>query len=418
MTARKSLADALGKLPGVSWACVLERADERILESLGGPEPPLPVAEILAALVGVESLADGRSGALRSVVVTGRRTVQMLAPATDERALYVRLDRGRANLASALREVEALGDPPRRAMPAETPPGPRAAAVPVALPAPRAAAPASSRRSGSTVTEVAPAPAAGRSAPAGSAAPTGASTGASTVSAAGSTPASTPPSPVVSATPATAPATPTVAPGTPAAGAAEPPPTREDRSTREGSPRRVTPVSEFFAAAHRARPPLPDRPTPFPPAGPAGSTLPAPRPAAEPEGGRTEARGTRPSGGAARPAARLRVPADPTPAPAETVPPVGAAADPATAPAGDPVTDPAVTDPAAADPAAAGAAGRGADSSVTPPVPPADGVLPRRSGRTAIPPPRPPAQDADDTRWATDMSTLRRLADGLRRRLR
>jgi hypothetical protein len=44
-------------------------------------------------------------------------------------------------------------------------------------------------------------------------------------------------------------------------------------------------------------------------------------------------------------------------------------------------------------------------------------VLPRRTGRTAIPPPRTPPDDTADRRWSTDLSTLRRLADGLRRRL-
>ena len=49
--------------------------------------------------------------------------------------------------------------------------------------------------------------------------------------------------------------------------------------------------------------------------------------------------------------------------------------------------------------------------------PPA-GALPRRPGDTVIPPPREPDDTEQERWWATDLLALRRLADGLRRRLR
>ncbi|WP_181784774.1 hypothetical protein, partial [Pseudonocardia pini] len=90
------------------------------MTALGGAEPPLPVEEILAAFAGVESLAGGRAGALRTVVVTGGQSVQVLAPVPLDAAsgvLYLRLVRSRANVASTLRAIEGLGvDPPRGAL--------------------------------------------------------------------------------------------------------------------------------------------------------------------------------------------------------------------------------------------------------------------------------------------------------------
>ena len=337
MPARKTIADALGKLPGVMWAAVLERTGERIVTSLGGPEPPVPVAEIVAAFGGAESLGGAGAGALRSVVVTGRATVQVLAPAAGDRILYARLDRRRTNVATALREVESLGDPrrgPGRTDSAGAAPRtasvPRGPAAPVALPTPREARPPGVPG-----------------------------------------PASTGPVP---------PPEKTVPPPEETAPPPEKALSSTDEPVRPVLPLRpVTPVSEFFAAAHRARPPLPERPVPAGPRVPV--EVPAPRSDAG-AGTRSAARASPPS---ASPA-----PASPPPAPP-----------PAARPAGREPVD--------------GTAERGA---AEPGVETAAGVLPRRTGRTAIPPPRPPTGDPDDRRWATDLPTLRRLADGLRRRLR
>ncbi|WP_344412792.1 hypothetical protein [Pseudonocardia ailaonensis] len=65
-------------------------------------------------------------------------------------------------------------------------------------------------------------------------------------------------------------------------------------------------------------------------------------------------------------------------------------------------------------------AGRAEEPPAVPSPRTADGdgtALPRRRKDTVIPPPREP-EGEQERAWATDVPTLRRLAEGLRRRLR
>lgn len=444
MPDRKSFADTLGKLPGVSYACVLDAGDGSIVEAVGAGGPPVPVGEILDAFVGVAGLAGGRAGALQSVVVTGPRTVQVLAPAPcgqvgggradttgdgiadtpDARGvLYVRLTRARANVAGTLREIQVLaGARPRPGVVSTS------AALPTALPAALPAAPVRLAGPG------APPPVVPVS---DTAAPVATRPAAPTTTTAGFDAPGAAPAPSGADVPGAVPTPRGVAGSVATEGRrrapsrGDPTPSSDNRLLREPAARAAS-VAEFFAAAHRARPPLP-APEPDParsdtarsaPArsDPAQPVHPVPAPRTSPTGHGPVRRAPDGAGpGPQVPGAAVSGASGPgAAAPRAAV--SEAAADRAAR-----ATDPPGEASAAARPSSDGARdpSGGAARSGPPDTAPAGGPaprppapLPRRTGRAVVPPPRTPPDGAvDERRWSTDLSTLRRLADGLRRRL-
>jgi hypothetical protein len=143
-----ALADALHgllRLPGATYACVVERDSGRVLAEAGRGDGaagdgegvvPYSVARWGTA---VAAMFDSTSGdELDDVMITGRRSYHLVRPVTAGSAVlaYLRLDRRRANLAAARRELAAVrwgaGAPPAAAAtPARGPsPAPASAAVP------------------------------------------------------------------------------------------------------------------------------------------------------------------------------------------------------------------------------------------------------------------------------------------------
>ncbi|WP_433508023.1 hypothetical protein ACQP04_17120 [Pseudonocardia halophobica] len=472
--------DTLAKLPGVSYVCVLERDSSTILGASGNVDSGLPAEEIVDAFDSAAGVGGTRGGAVQTVVVAGSRVVQVLAlvPLADDSAgvLYLRLVRARANLASALREVESVtggrsrrstGQPGVGALPSAAGASARRIAVPSALPGPASGASTPSRG----------VPAAARTD--GSASQSAARPGAATP------PPLTPPlaTPLPTAPPAPPPSTPAALPSaalvsapraappipgpssaqlerraegavatdpspaavnsTPTALAPEPRAPAHEPEESQVRNRSSYLAAEFFAAAHRARPPLPPVPAP-PPAPPTGQ----PRESRGADAGAAQRRGERDprpgppterlsaAPGTAGP--RQRVPG-PRPAPDD---PAGAtfpgaaperAARASSAPSHPSSADERTAGPADDERSPAGADATIADRPVDPHGHAADGTrsdpsddaapappdaLPRRRGDTVIPPPREPENTDQERRWATDLHTLRRLTDGLRRRLR
>lgn len=469
--------------------CVLERDSRTILGDSGKADSGLPAEEIVDAFDSAAGVGGTRGGAVQTVVVTGGRVVRVLAPvplADDSTGvLYLRLVRARANLASVLREVEGItGGRARRstgqsgvgALPSAAGSG-RRTAVPSALPGsasgsstPPRGVSAVSRTGGSSASPAAARPHAATPPPATPppATPPPTTSPPATPSAPPAPPPSTPaalPSAALLSAPRPAPPSPGPAgaqrdrrpegavavdpspvavSSTPAALAAEPRAPAEEPDEPEVRDRSPYLAAEFFAAAHRARPPLP----PDPP-------RPAPR-AGQPR----ESRGAA-AGGAERRRERDPLPGPPTerlsaapgvagprrrgPGPRSAPDDPGGATLSGAAPeranrSGSGPSQPSSVDERAVGPAGpAGAADdRSADAAVGDrPVGPRErtaggtrygssddagtappDALPRRRGDTVIPPPREPEEGEQDRRWATDMHTLRRLADGLRRRLR
>lgn len=508
-----NVIDTLAKMPGVSYVCVLERDSGTILGSSGKVDSGLPTEEIVNAFDCAAGVGGTRGGAVQTVVVTGSRVVQVLAPVplADDSAgvLYLRLVRARANLASALREVEGVtggrsrrstGQPGVGALPSATGSAARRTAVPAALPgsasgtstSPRGV-PAASRTGGSTAgpsaTRPAPRPA---TRPAAATPPPAAPPQAAPPPATPSAPPASPSTPAALPSAALLSAPRPVSP-TPGPSSAQPARRADGAVATDPSPASVssTPTTlapeprapavepekpqlgsrspylaaEFFAAAHRARPPLPPEPAPRPAPGAgqpreqrgagaeaaerrgereprpgppterlsaaprvggARHRVPGPRAAADDPAGATPSRAVDPEradperadperadperADPERPASTSSAPSRPSSADERTL----AAAGPSTA-ADD--RSPTGTGAAPVDPRerAMGDARPGpSDDAATAP----SGALPRRRGDTVIPPRREPEEGEQDRRWATDLHTLWRLADGLRRRLR
>ncbi|MCE0766641.1 hypothetical protein LWC35_27600 [Pseudonocardia kujensis] len=473
-----SVIDTLGKLSGVSYVSVLERDSRTILASSGTADSGLSADEMVDAFDSATAVAGPRAGTVRTVVVTGSRVVQLLAPVplADGAAgvLYLRLVRARANLASALREVEGVtGGRARGASGRTQGAGAAAAALPssvrTATPSalPGAALPGAAPGSTSTGGfPAAPAPAPPAASPAGSRRSVLAPSPTPRTPPAPALPAAPPATPAAlpSAAVLTAPPEPAEAPrsGRPA-GAPDAEPERAHSEAAAPATRRPQPrepadgreevlvssrspflAAEFLAAAQRARPPLP----PDPP----GASGPGTERAREADRTGTRSRraerDSRPrppterlSAAPASPAPRHRGPG-PRPAPDTPAPTTPEAAedvpDGATATRNGKGVTPGPGDSAPVAPLDPGAAARtaagrrrdvpertadggprgtGPSPSDDAAAPPAD-ALPRRTGDTVIPPPREPEEAEQERRWATDLHALRRLADGLRRRLR
>ncbi|WP_037044259.1 hypothetical protein [Pseudonocardia halophobica] len=426
---------------------------------------------------------------MQTVVVTGSRVVQVLAPVplADDSAgvLYLRLVRARANLASALREVESVtggrarrstGQPGVGALPSAAGTSARRTAVPSALPGPASGTstpprgvPAAARTGGSSASPSATRPGAATPSPLAPplATPLPTTPLPTTPSAPPAPPPSTPAAlPSAALLPAPRPAAPTPGPAsaqlerraegavatdpspaavssTPTAFAPEPRAPAHEPEEPQARSRSSYLAAEFFAAAHRARPPLPPDPAPRP-APRAGQ----PRQSRGADAGAAQRRGERDprpgppterlsaAPGTAGP--RHRVPG-PRPAPddpagatvpgaapqraarASSAPSHPSSADERTAGPADDERSPAGPDATVADrpvdPHEHAADGTRSDPSDDTATAPPD-ALPRRRGDTVIPPPREPEDADQERRWATDLHTLRRLADGLRRRLR
>ncbi len=149
-----ALADALHgllRLPGATYACVVERDTGRVLVEAGRGEGgagdgegvvPYSVARWGTA---VAAMFDSTSGdELDDVMITGRRSYHLVRSlgANATVLAYLRLDRTRSNLAAARRELAAV----RWGAGAGGAPRPQAPAPPAAPPAPPARrAPSSSR---------------------------------------------------------------------------------------------------------------------------------------------------------------------------------------------------------------------------------------------------------------------------------
>jgi hypothetical protein len=140
-----ALADALHgllRLPGATYACVVERDSGRVLAEVGRGDGaagdgegvvPYSVARWGTA---VAAMFDATSGdELDDVMITGRRSYHLVRSVTAGSAVlaYLRLDR-RANLAAARRELAAVrwgaGDP--SAPPSAPAPSPASAPTPTA----------------------------------------------------------------------------------------------------------------------------------------------------------------------------------------------------------------------------------------------------------------------------------------------
>ena len=139
-----ALADALHtllRLPGATYACVVERDSGRVLAELGQGEAGTGDSEGVVPYsvprwgTAVAAMFDATSGdELDDVMITGRRSYHLVRPLGAGAAVlvYLRLDRSRSNLAAARRELAAVrlaGGASRRpgapASPAPAPRGPR-----------------------------------------------------------------------------------------------------------------------------------------------------------------------------------------------------------------------------------------------------------------------------------------------------
>ena len=115
-----ALADALHtllRLPGATYACVVERDSGRVLAELGQGEASTGDSEGVVAYsvsrwgTAVAAMFGATSGdELDDVMITGRRSYQLVRPlgAGAEVLVYLRLDRSRSNLAAARRELAAV----------------------------------------------------------------------------------------------------------------------------------------------------------------------------------------------------------------------------------------------------------------------------------------------------------------------
>ena len=115
-----ALADALHtllRLPGATYACVVERDSGRVLAELGQGEASTGDSEGVVAYsvprwgTAVAAMFGATSGdELDDVMITGRRSYHLVRPlgAGAEVLVYLRLDRSRSNLAAARRELAAV----------------------------------------------------------------------------------------------------------------------------------------------------------------------------------------------------------------------------------------------------------------------------------------------------------------------
>jgi len=115
-----ALADALQtllRLPGATYACVVERDSGRVLAELGGGEAGAGDSEGVVPYsvprwgTAVAAMFDSTSGdQLDDVMITGRRSYHLVRPLDAGAAVlaYLRLDRSRSNLAAARRELAAV----------------------------------------------------------------------------------------------------------------------------------------------------------------------------------------------------------------------------------------------------------------------------------------------------------------------
>jgi len=115
-----ALADALHglfRLPGATYACIVERDGGRVLAEVGRGEGSAGDAEgvVPYSVAGwgtaVAAMFDSTSGdELDDVMITGRRSYHLVRPLGAGAAVlvYVRLDRARSNLAAARRELAAV----------------------------------------------------------------------------------------------------------------------------------------------------------------------------------------------------------------------------------------------------------------------------------------------------------------------
>src|SRR4029079_2217683 len=115
-----ALADALQtllRLPGATYACVVERDSGRVLAELGRGEAGASDSEGVVPYsvprwgTAVAAMFDSTSGdELDDVMITGRRSYPLVRPLDAGAAVlaYLRLDRSRSNLAAARRELAAF----------------------------------------------------------------------------------------------------------------------------------------------------------------------------------------------------------------------------------------------------------------------------------------------------------------------
>ena len=115
-----ALADALHtllRLPGATYACVVERDSGRVLAELGQGEASTGDSQGVVAYsvprwgTAVAAMFGATSGdELDDVMITGRRSYHLVRPlgAGAEVLVYLRLDRSRSNLAAARRELAAV----------------------------------------------------------------------------------------------------------------------------------------------------------------------------------------------------------------------------------------------------------------------------------------------------------------------
>ena len=115
-----ALADALNtllRLPGATYACVVERDSGRVLAELGQGEASTGDSEGVVAYsvprwgTAVAAMFGATSGdELDDVMITGRRSYHLVRPLGAGAAVlvYLRLDRSRSNLAAARRELAAV----------------------------------------------------------------------------------------------------------------------------------------------------------------------------------------------------------------------------------------------------------------------------------------------------------------------
>jgi hypothetical protein len=115
-----ALADALHglfRLPGATYACVVERDGGRVLAEVGRGEGSAGDGEgvVPYSVAGwgtaVAAMFDTTSGdELDDVMITGRRSYHLVRPLAAGAAVlvYLRLDRARSNLAAARRELAAV----------------------------------------------------------------------------------------------------------------------------------------------------------------------------------------------------------------------------------------------------------------------------------------------------------------------
>jgi len=115
-----ALADALHglfRLPGATYACVVERDGGRVLAEIGRGEGgagdgegvvPYSVAGWGTAVAAMFGTTSGDE--LDDVMITGRRSYHLVRPLGPGAAVlvYLRLDRARSNLAAARRELAAV----------------------------------------------------------------------------------------------------------------------------------------------------------------------------------------------------------------------------------------------------------------------------------------------------------------------